>query len=82
MVALTFLQPITDTSIVKDVIILRPLTMAPPGSLVELAFTNQCAGLEEILDEDAKDRSLHPDTDSIRVNTSILLLYSTLFLLD
>lgn len=72
MIILTLFQPITDTSIVKDIIILRPLAIAPSESLVDLAFKNQCAGLEEILDQDAKDRSLHPDTDSVRVNAAIL----------
>lgn len=56
---------------------LRPLTIAQPDSLIDLAFKNQCAGLEEILDMDARDRSLHPDTDSVCVNTSFLPLNLT-----
>jgi hypothetical protein len=64
-IKMTFFQPITDNSIVKDVIVLRPLTIAPTESLIDLAFKNQCAGLEEILDEDARDRSLHPNTSSV-----------------
>ena len=65
LLKLTIIQPITDSSVVKDIIVLRPLTMAPPESLVDVAFINQSAGLEEILDEDAKSRSIHPNSESV-----------------
>jgi hypothetical protein len=65
ILTMTLFQPITDNSIVKDIIVLHPLTIAAPESLVGVAFTNQCAGLEEILDQDAKDRSIHPDSESV-----------------
>jgi hypothetical protein len=44
-----------DNSIIKDIIVLRPLSIAPLGSLLDTAFKNQCAGLEEILDKDAHE---------------------------
>ena len=59
------IQQITDTSIVKDILVLRPLTTAPDDSVVNLAFANQCASLKEILIEDANDRSIHLLSDAI-----------------
>ena len=61
----TFSQPITDISIVKDVLVLCPLTIAPEDSPVDLAFNNQCAGLKEILIEDARLRANHLSSDSV-----------------
>ena len=75
---LTFFKPIIDTSVVKDILVLRPLTIAPANSLVDIAFVNQCAGLEEILEEDAKRRSLHPDLEAVSINIGSLLLYTQL----
>lgn len=63
----TSFQPITDKSIVKDILVLRPLSFAPSDSLVNVAFYNQCASLEEILINDAQVRSNHPSSDSVCV---------------
>ena len=70
----TFSQPITDISIVKDVLVLHPLMIAPKDSLVDLAFNNQCAGLEEILIEDARLRANHPSSDSVCTIITITIL--------
>ena len=56
---LTSSQAITDDSVVKDIIILRPLT-GDTGDFLRDAFTNQIAGLEEIPNEDgAYETPLH-----------------------
>ncbi len=48
---LTRSQAITDDTVVKDIIILQPLT-GETGEFLRDAFTNQIAGLEEIPNED------------------------------
>ena len=70
-----------DNSIVKDIIVLRPLSIAPLDSLLDVAFKNQCAGLEEILDKDAEKRSIHPSSESVSVQmTTVSFLYAYLLL--
>ncbi|PPR06558.1 hypothetical protein CVT24_001578 [Panaeolus cyanescens] len=63
---------ITDDTSVKDVIVLRTPTGAPEGSLTQTWFQNQLAGLEEIMDSDAKDNT----TDSNKVAVSEFLASS------
>jgi hypothetical protein len=52
---LNLFQTITNSSIVKDIIVLQPLRLALPESLIDIALKNQCAGLEDILYCDARD---------------------------
>ena len=77
-IALTSFQPITDTTIVKDILVLCPLTIASPDSLVNMGFRNQCAGLEEILCKDAEDRSTHPYSQSVSIDISSSLSLNSL----
>ncbi|KAF8202894.1 hypothetical protein BJ912DRAFT_920135 [Pholiota molesta] len=72
-------KPITDETIVKDVLVLRPLMgVQTEGNFLDDAFLNQVSTLEEILIEDDRVASLHPK--SLFTNLSIEAFTTSWFL--